>query len=204
MIRPGARPVQRFHIAFSFAIMLAALSSTVYCQSTDPFIGQLALVPYNFAPKGWALCNGQILPINQNQALFALLGTTYGGDGVSTFGLPDLRGRVPISSGQGLGLSNYDLGEKGGSETHTLTINEMPAHTHLLSADSAVATTDKPGGAFPARNAAGVPQYGPTASTLLSASGVDPAGGGAPHDIRQPYLTLNWIIALQGVFPSRN
>jgi microcystin-dependent protein len=186
------------------AAMFATLTSAAYAQATEPFLGQLALVPYNFAPKGWALCNGQILSINQNTALFSLLGTTYGGDGITTFALPDLRGRVPISAGQGAGLSNYDLGQTGGSETHALTVSELPAHSHALSADTSVGTTERPGGALPARNAAGVPQYGNVATTQLSANAVQPAGGNTPHDIRQPYVTLNWIIALQGVFPPRN
>jgi microcystin-dependent protein len=195
---------KRFRTALGIANLLAALSSVALSQATEPFIGQLALVPYNFAPKGWALCNGQLLPINQNQALFSLLGTTYGGNGTTTFALPDLRGRVPVSSGQGPGLSNYDLGGMGGAETHTLTLNEMPAHTHMLGADTSVGTTERPGGALPSRNAAGVPQYGSAATTQLSAAAVQPSGSGLPHDIRQPYVTLNWIIALTGVFPARN
>jgi microcystin-dependent protein len=196
--------VKQFVIAGSLALVLTALPPGAHAQGSEPFLGQLVLVPYNFAPKGWALCNGQLLSISQNTALFALLGTTYGGDGMTTFALPDLRGRVPVSSGQGPGLSNYDLGEQGGSETHTLTINELPAHTHALKADTSVGTTEKPGGSLLARNAAGIPQFGISPTTQLSALGVQPTGGGAPHDIRQPYVTLNWIIALQGIFPPRN
>ena len=128
---------------------------------TEPFLGQLLLVPYNFAPVGWALCNGQLLAINQNQALFALLGTTYGGDGVSNFAVPDLRGRVPISSGQGPGLDMYALGQKGGTERVTTTSKQAPA--------------------------------------VAAAIGVAPSQS---QDNHQPYLTLNWIIALQGAFPS--
>jgi microcystin-dependent protein len=204
MTQAGATHSSRILCAFGVAVMLTTLFSSVHAQATDPFIGQLALVPYNFAPKGWAFCNGQLLPINQNAALFSLLGTTYGGDGVTTFALPDLRGRVPISSGQGPGLSSYNIGQMGGYETHTLTINEMPAHSHTLYADTSVGTTEKPGSALPARNGAGVPQYGTAATTQLSSAAAQPTGGGAPHDIRQPYVTLNWIIALTGVYPSRN
>ncbi|MEO8169078.1 MAG: tail fiber protein [bacterium] len=162
------------------------------------------LVPYNFAPRGWAFCQGQILPIAQNQALFSLLGTTYGGNGQTTFALPDLRGRVPIGEGQGPGLSAYFLGQQGGAETHTLTANEMPAHTHLVSADTSVGSSDKPGSKLPARNAAGVPEYGNTANAQMAATMLGVAGESQPHSIMQPYLVLNWIIALQGVFPSRN
>ncbi len=193
-----------FAATCGLALMLAATAPSVFAQATDPFLGQLALVPYNFPPKGWALCNGQLLSINQNQALFALLGTTYGGNGQTTFALPDLRGRVPISSGQGPGLSNYILGQTGGEESHTLTVSEIPAHSHLLSADTSVGTSERPNGGLPARNAAGVPQYGGSATGTMSASGVQSSGGSQPHNNMQPYVTLNWIIALQGVFPSQN
>ncbi len=185
-------------------ILIGGMHGTVRAQATDPFLGQLMLVPYNFAPRGWAFCQGQILPIAQNTALFSLLGTTYGGNGQTTFALPDLRGRVPIGEGQGPGLSAYVLGEQGGAETHTLTVNEMPAHTHLVSADTSVGSSDKPGGKLPARNAAGVPQYGNTANAQMAAAMLSNAGGSQPHSIMQPYLVLNWVIALQGVFPSRN
>jgi microcystin-dependent protein len=133
---------------------------------TEPFLGQLALVPYNFAPVGWALCNGQLLAINQNQALFALLGTNYGGDGKTNFALPDLRGRVPISSGQGPGLDMYALGQKGGTERVTTSAKPSPIDTRGMGAVAAVAASSQ------------------------------------SQDNHQPYLTLNWIIALQGAFPS--
>src|SRR5262245_44407760 len=132
----------------------------------DPFIGQLMLVPYNFAPRGWALCNGQILPIAQNTALFSLLGTTYGGNGQTTFALPDLRGRVPISSGQGPGLSNYDLGEVGGVETVTLTTTQMPAHGHPVSANSGDPNDSSPANSYPAGNGA----YNSTANATMNQS----------------------------------
>ncbi len=172
-------------------------------QATDPFIGQLALVSFNFAPHGWAFCNGQILPISQNQALFSLIGTTYGGDGVTTFALPDLRGRVPLSSGQGPGLQNYVIGQTGGQEFVTLTLSQIPAHTHAAMCDTTVASTDAPAGMIPARNAGGVPQYGTNAAASMSSSAIGSAGGGQAHENRQPYITLNWIIALQGVFPTQ-
>lgn len=198
------RPVRWFAVTFGIALVLATAPAPASAQGSEPFIGQLALVPYNFAPKGWALCNGQILSIAQNTALFSLLGTTYGGNGTTTFALPDLRGRVPLSSGQGPGLNNYILGQTGGAETQTLTLNQIPAHTHLLIADTSVGTSERPNGALPARNAAGVPQYGTHSTGTMSAGGTQSAGGSQPHDNMQPYVTLNWIIALQGIFPSQN
>lgn len=186
------------------ALVFILLPATGLAQATEPFIGQLACVPFNFAPKGWALCNGQLLSIAQNQSLYALLGTTYGGNGQTTFGLPDLRGRVPISAGQGPGLSNYNLGQLGGEETHTLTLNEIPSHTHALNSTSTVGSSDDPTGNLPAKNAAGVPQYGATANGTMSGAAVGAVGEGHSHNNMQPYLTLYWIIALEGVFPSPN
>jgi microcystin-dependent protein len=173
---------------------------------SEPFIGQIMLVPYNFPPRGWAFCTGQIMPIAQNTALFSLLGTTFGGNGQTTFALPDLRGRVPISSGQGPGLDNYTLGQVGGSETQTLTVSEMPMHNHLVGA-----LTDGVSEAGPANNLlATAPRgsnfYAPQSSNLtqMSPQMIQPAGGNQPFDIRDPYLTLNYCIALQGIFPSRD
>lgn len=165
----------------------------------EPFVGQLALVPYNFAPLGWALCNGQLLPINQNQALFALLGTTFGGDGKVTFALPDLRGRVPISSGQGPGLDNYSLGQKGGVERVALTGAQMPAHSHALNVSAGKSPQTSPVGNLLASASIYTNQ---AANGVAATSAVASAGSGEVHENRQPYLTLNWIIALQGVFPS--
>lgn len=191
-------------VSAGIALMLSTTTPPVLAQGSEPFIGQLALVPYNFAPRGWALCNGQLLSIAQNTALFSLLGTTYGGNGTTNFALPDLRGRVPVSSGQGPGLSSYLLGQTGGAETYTLTLNQMPAHSHILMADTSVGTSERPNGALPARNAAGVPQYGTQATGTMTSGALQSSGGGQPHDTMQPYVTLNWIIALQGIFPSRN
>jgi microcystin-dependent protein len=167
----------------------------------EPFLGQLMLVPYNFAPQGWAFCNGQIMSIAQNSALFSLLGTTYGGNGQTTFALPDLRGRVAINSGQGPGLQNYSLGEVAGSESVTLLSTQMPAHTHLVGAStgSAQATPDN---AFPGSDGS-TQIYDMAASTTMNPQMIQPAGGSQPHENRQPYLVLNYIIALQGVYPSR-
>lgn len=171
----------------------------------DPFIGELKLVPYNFAPLGWAFCNGQILSIAQNTALFSLLGTMYGGNGQTTFALPNLQGRVVIHPGQGPGLSNYDQGEVGGQETHTLTASEMPAHNHQVQVSNSAGADILAGGHYPAMTTGSVGNiYGTTPSGTMPANAISPVGGNQPHDNHQPYLTLNYVIALQGVFPQRN
>jgi microcystin-dependent protein len=170
-------------------------------MALEPFIGELSLVGFNFAPRGWALCNGQLLAIAQNTALFSLLGTQYGGNGQTTFALPDLRGRVPIHQGQGPGLSSYTVGQMAGQETNTLTINQMPQHNHLLASTNTAATTSRPNGAILA--AGGSYSTSPDGGQML-AQAVGISGGNQPHNIIQPYLTLNWVIALEGIFPSRN
>jgi microcystin-dependent protein len=184
------------------ALLSFATAPSAHAQA-EPFVGQLALVGFDFAPEGWLLCQGQTLQIAQYPALYSLLGTRYGGNGSSTFMLPDLRGRVPIGYGQGSGLTNREFGSTGGAETQTLTLNQMPVHTHALSADPTVGTSDIPTGGVPARNGAGVPQYGTGTSTTMSAAAVQTTGGGQPHSIMQPYLTLNWIIAVNGIYPTR-
>ncbi|MDQ3817864.1 MAG: tail fiber protein [Acidobacteriota bacterium] len=161
-----------------------------------PFLAEIKIISWNFAPKGWAFCNGQFLPINQNQALFSILGTTYGGDGRVTFGLPDFRGRIPIHQGQG-----FILGQKAGQEFHTVIMSEMPAHNHFFFATNSVGNTGVPtGNIFAATN---VPFYQTVASTTLLPNEVTNFGGSQPHENRQPYLVLNFIIALQGIFPSQ-
>jgi microcystin-dependent protein len=163
----------------------------------EPFLSELRLFSFNFAPKGWAMCNGQLLPINQNQALFSLLGTTYGGNGQTNFALPDLRGRVPLHVGAGL-----TLGQRGGEEDHTLSTDEMPMHVHVANASSRDGDTNLPGAGLMA-TAANV--YGPAqALTPLVAGTTTDAGGSQPHSNMQPYLSLTWAIALQGIFPSPN
>lgn len=172
---------------------------------SEPFLGMIIVVPYNFAPRGWAFCNGQILAIAQNTALFSLLGTTYGGNGQTTFALPDLRGRFPNSSGQGPGLSPYSLGQVSGTENTTLTINQMPQHIHAFTplANSNDASSAKPAGKFPALTPGNA--YAPTQDgTTMGQQQVAPAGGSQPFSIMPPYLTLNFCIALEGIFPSRN
>jgi microcystin-dependent protein len=170
----------------------------------DPFVAEIRIFPFNFAPKGWAFCDGQILPISQNTALFSLLGTTYGGDGKSTFALPDLQGSVPLHPGQGQGLSLYDLGQTGGTETVTLLQTEIPFHTHNVTA-GAQDPADQPG---PANNFFAISNNGfayaaSGAITQTNVATLAPAGGGLPHNNMMPYLTLNFCIALQGVFPAR-
>jgi microcystin-dependent protein len=160
-----------------------------------PFIGQLMPVSFGFAPKGWALCNGQLMAINQNQALFALLGTEYGGNGQTTFALPDLRGRTPIHRGPGPAI-----GQKLGEEFHTLVQSEMPAHDHSLLASASDADQLVPNILAAATNL----YHAPTHLTSLRAGTLTNFGGSQPHENRQPYLVINWCIALQGIFPSRN
>jgi microcystin-dependent protein len=161
-------------------------------------LGEIRLMAFNVVPQGWALCNGQLLPINQNQALFSLLGTTYGGNGQTTFALPDLRGHVPVHTG------NLTLGERGGEENHTLSTSEMPAHQHALMASEAAGNAPLPQGNVLARRTD--PLYMPAvgAKQVLHPGTVAAVGGSQPHTNMQPYLTLNFCIALQGVFPSRN
>lgn len=169
----------------------------------DPFVAEIRIFPFNFAPKGWAWCDGQLLPLSQNTALFSLLGTTYGGNGKSNFALPDLQGRGPMQPGQGPGLSLHDLGETGGSETVTLLESEMPAHAHTVRAVNDSGTQATPGGAAMSRAniyKASVPDG--TAVTM-SPNILAPAGGDAPHNNMMPYLTFYFCIALQGVFPPR-
>jgi len=165
---------------------------------SEPFLSEIKLVSFNFPPKGWALCNGQLLPINQNQALFALLGTTYGGNGQTNFALPNLRGRVPIHFD-----ASHDLGEAAGSTAVTVNIQQLPTHTHTLNAQSADGTLPIPGGNVLARNVNN--NYGPVNNLVTLAAGtISSVGGSQPHNNMMPYLVLNFIIALQGIFPSQN
>ncbi len=169
----------------------------------DPFVAEIRIFPFNFSPRGWAFCDGQILPISQNTALFSLLGTTYGGDGKSNFALPDMQGNAPMHPGQGPGLSLHDLGEIGGSDTVTLLESEIPLHSHNVSASLADGIDTKPVAELLAKGI-GIGQYAvPGALVQLAGSALTPAGGDQSHNNRQPYLTLSFCIALQGVFPPR-
>lgn len=170
----------------------------------DPFVAEIRVFPFNFAPKGWAFCQGQLMPISQNTALFSLLGTTYGGDGKSTFALPDLQGSAPMHPGQGQGLSLRDLGEIGGTESVTLIDSEMPAHSHSLNTFNDVGEDriPSPDEAL-ARSTGGLLYAAPGNVQQMAFQSLSPAGGSLPHNNMQPYLTLNFCIALQGVFPAR-
>ena len=174
---------------------------------SDQFVAEIRIFPFNFPPTGWAFCDGQLMPISQNTALFSLLGTTYGGDGKSTFALPDLQGNVPMQPGQGQGLSLRDLGEMSGVESITLLVSEIPVHTHTQMASSQQGDIQeptpstslaRPNGAIPF-----VPGSPAPPLVLMAPQAVPPAGGGLPHNNMQPYLTLNFCIALQGIFPPR-
>ncbi|HZG54389.1 MAG TPA: tail fiber protein [Pyrinomonadaceae bacterium] len=163
---------------------------------SEPFLSEIRIMSFVFAPKGWALCNGQLLPINQNQALFSLLGTTYGGDGRVNFALPDLRGRTPIHVGSG-----HTLGEKAGEQAHTLSIGELPTHTHALNANTGTGQNNPPGAVL---GKAAANMYGPPTALAAMANSVLNTGGSQAHLNMQPFLTLSFCIALQGIFPSPN
>ncbi len=167
----------------------------------DPFVAEIRIVGFNFPPRGWAMCDGQLMPISQNTALFSLLGTTYGGDGKSTFGLPNLQGRAPMAPGRAPGLSDRTLGESGGSTTVALTDSQIPAHSHTLQGSGELGDNLNPGGNYLAR---GTAMYGAPESLGAGANGMLAlAGDSQPHNNLQPYLALNFVIALQGIFPSR-
>ena len=171
---------------------------------SEPFLAEVRLVGFNFAPRGWAFCDGQILPINQNQSLYSLLGTTYGGDGRTSFALPDLRGRCAVHRGDESGF-NVNLGQKGGQETHTLSGAEMPVHTHtetVSSTDSSANTPDPSNAVLANSNANNFSTSNPNAS--LAAVTISNVGGGQAHENMQPFLAVNYCIALRGLFPSRN
>ena len=170
----------------------------------DPFVAEIRIFPFNFAPKGWAFCDGQLLPISQNTALFSLLGTTYGGDGRSNFALPNLQGCAAMHPGQGPGLSLRDLGETGGTDTVTLLESEIPSHTHSLAASNEIGEDSKAAGEAMARSTGGA-LYGPVPASpvALAHDALPVAGGDQPHNNLMPYLTLSFCIALQGVFPPR-
>ena len=173
----------------------------------DPFVAEIRIFPFNFAPTGWAFCDGQLLPISQNTALFSLLGTTYGGDGQSNFALPNMQGNAPMHPGQGPGLSLHDLGEVGGSDTVTLIQSEIPLHSHVLMGNTSTGTKSLPTGNSLARTSGATPYLPGNPSPQLAAMApqtLAPSGGDLPHNNLMPYLGLNFCIALQGVFPPRS
>ena len=172
---------------------------------SNPFVAEIRIFPFNFAPTGWAMCNGQLLPISQNTALFSLLGTTYGGDGKSTFGLPNLQGSAPLHPGQGPGLSLRDLGEIGGEQNVTLISSEMPAHSHSARGLAGAGGQGPSGNTWAEANQRGISTYIPSSAqnVQMSPQALSLSGGSLPHNNMMPYLTLNFCIAMQGVFPPR-
>ncbi|MDQ1855930.1 phage tail protein [Chryseobacterium sp. WLY505] len=195
------------NLIFACTLLIgSAFAPALKAQASEPFLGQIAFVPYNFAPKYWAECNGQLLPIAQNQALFSLLGTTYGGNGTTTFALPDMRGRVLVHNGQAPGAPTmYTMGETGGTESVTLLITQMPAHNHTVNAVTAEGNQNTPTNNLPADTKTLDKEYSDTAAnTVMKNTMVGNTGGSQPHENRPPFITLKCIIALAGVFPSQN
>jgi microcystin-dependent protein len=170
----------------------------------NPYVGEIRIVPFNFAPIGWALCNGQLLAISQNTALFSLIGTFYGGNGTSTFALPNLQGSAALHQGAGAGLTTFDIGESGGESDVTLLATQMPTHTHTANCNSGMGDQYGPPGNFWATDAGGNDEYGSVANGSMAPGAITLTGSSQPHNNLQPYLVLNFIIALQGVFPPRS
>lgn len=190
---------------FLFALLSVGAFTHSARAAMEPFIGEMMMTAANFCPRGWADANGQLLPIAQNQALFSLLGTIYGGDGRTTFGLPDMRGRLAIHTGQGAGLTNRKQGDVGGAENHALTVNEMPEHTHNLMASKHSASNKSPSGrvlAKPRRNT--YASSGSVSLTQMASSSLEATGSTQPHNNMPPFLTVRFCVALQGIYPSRN
>lgn len=170
----------------------------------EPYVGEIRVFPYDYAPQGWVLCHGQLMAISQNTALFSIFGTTYGGDGVTTFGIPDLRGRIAVHVGQGSGLSPYALGQRGGTETVTLTLKQLPSHSHPANCLNDSGDTYQPDNTVWAKDAGENPQFGKTkAAGTMSPNIIGPIGYGQPHNNLQPYLTLNYAVSLNGTLPVR-
>lgn len=169
----------------------------------EPYLSEIMLVGFNFPPRGWAFCDGQLLSIAQNQSLFSLLGTTFGGDGMTTFALPDLRGRVSVHPGQGAGLPSYSLAQKGGENNVTLNISQIPSHSHSLMVNNSAGNSSVPEGNFIAANAEGINHYSDTSTSNAHSGSIQNVGGQA-HNNMQPFLGIYHCIALQGLFPSRN
>lgn len=183
-------------------LILQPLIPSIFSMS-DPFLGQIQMFPFNFAPRAWSDCNGQLLPISQNSVLFSLLGTIYGGDGRTTFALPDLRSRVPIHTGTGPGLSSRNLGSRSGAETHTLLVAEMPSHSHGTSVTADVGNQTSPVGTLPATANDGESNYSNSQSTTTGRATTN-TGGTQAHNNMPPFLTIRFCIALQGIYPSRS
>jgi microcystin-dependent protein len=187
----------------SLALGILTLGAHTALAQSEPFIGQLMIVPYNFVPRGWAPCSGQLLPIGQNSALFSLIGTTYGGDGITTFALPNLNGRFVLGSGQGAGLTGRVIGQVGGQESITLTVAQLPAHSHSILASDAEASVASPSNAVMAGKAR-VPLYAGIGAADTAMAPTASAGGNQPAPSMPPFLTLTYCIALNGIFPARD
>lgn len=187
-------------------LICGAFAPSLQAQASDPYLGQIAFVPYNFVPKNWASCDGQLLPIAQNQALFALLGTTYGGNGITTFALPDMRGRMLVHNGQAPGgPTNYTMGQIGGTESVTLLVTQMPAHNHTVNAVTAEGNQNSPTNSLPADTKVLDKEYSDAAAnTTMKSTMINNTGGSQPHENRPPFITLKCIISLVGVFPTQN
>jgi microcystin-dependent protein len=192
------------HSSLLVLLVLVVMIASVPASAQNPYLGEIRFVAFNFAPQGWALCNGQLLPINQYEALFNLLGTNFGGDGKTNFALPDMRGRVPVGTGQGTGLTERIIGAQGGQENVTLTVDQMPAHRHALQASSTTANSKAPAGNALANSSTAPIYTNQTADVALEAKSVTIAGKSQPHENMQPFLGMTCIIALQGIFPTPN
>lgn len=193
-------------LTIPLVLALLAVKPSNSLAGEEPYVGEIIMFAGNFAPRNWAFCNGQLLHIVDNTTLFSILGTFYGGDGVTTFALPDLRGRVAIHNGQGPGLSNRNLGEKAGTESQTLTVNQMPVHNHLMMVHPTEATNSLPAEGYLGKTGDGAPDFyhsegAPTGQ--LATDAIHNTGGNQPISIMQPYNTVNFIIALEGIYPSR-
>jgi microcystin-dependent protein len=171
---------------------------------SEPFVGEIRMFAGNFAPRGWAFCDGQLLAVSQNDALFSLLGTIYGGDGRTTFGLPEMRGRIPVHAGQGPGLSNRRLGDKSGTEEVTVTVSQLPPHTHSMNASTAAGTENSPGGEFLGASPNTRIFRPATPDRTLNAASISSVGGSQSHSNLMPFLCIHFIIALVGIYPSRH
>ncbi len=198
------KPIKILRTAISASVLAACMGLSPSATASDPFLAQITMFGGNFAPRDWALCDGQLLQIASNTAVFSLLGTTFGGDGRTTFGLPDLRGRVAIHPGRGPGLADRRLGQTGGAETHTLTAAQMPAHTHGLRASDTRGNSSDPTGHVNAVKSRTNIYSDAAPNVSMSSQAVANTGGGQAHNNMQPWLGINHIIALRGVFPSRN
>jgi microcystin-dependent protein len=194
-----------YTIILAFSILVASGFQSIKAQGQLGMIGEIRMFAGTFAPRYWEFCDGQLLAIASNTALFSVIGTTYGGNGYTTFALPDLRGRVPVGPRTGPGLTERILGEMSGEESHTLITSEMPMHSHSTAqyADSTVGSSENPVGRIPARNAAGIPQYGSTPNSSTGLVLIGNSGGSQPHNNMPPYTGINFIICVEGDFPSR-